>query len=709
MEKVHLLEVENNYTAVSMDENQDEPVGKNIRKDVTRKIGTLHNTILLYLWSWHLKLVNKKSYTLSWMTDLNIWCDFICTLLCILIPFVVLPIVNEVYWRPTLSQTNIEAWMRLMATEPSIGASVMWNARSMIPKETIANSSVWIVAPPNVGYDPGYEQWSFINGSITVNRTSDVNKLQEDCVNQYRLISNALPNSLGRTPSLLKYGTTEGCIWDGQEFDLYNSTNGMGSYDLYVALGALGYIHNLFLIDLRNERTMPGIASSASIGGIFLFTELLRYVVMIVVGVTPALFFDGGLIDKFSNGLLLFQKQVTYKQPNNGCLCKNCKGVLQWKKHFRLAGSGWHALVDRDMNVLQARFSIGSKPSLYVPTIGIYRPALYIAVSHVWDEGLVREDGVWPCVWENIVTCMDHIGAQYVWIDSACLRSDWNTRKDQLGYMGCIYQRAMGTILVTKYSEFTDIVDENKCKWASRVWTVQEWLNSTNIFLCAKPTINLGNEFREWATKEDLIFNSHASIVRYILKKEAYASSAYGYALWALIGRQSNLGSTNYAMLFGASIVGSLISGSLSIAIYLNQWPVTIVGGTNIGIIFVQCLLRQRAANPSGPIRGELANCLREADTVPGGLGFGGCTDQPGMRWLSKEYNISDKSNDDVLQVLHCGLLMNTKVGKCHIHLDNQVWECTNANNIVNKKEKPGYCDGDCRLQYIVLGNNVLS
>ncbi|KAG8215102.1 hypothetical protein J3R82DRAFT_8553 [Butyriboletus roseoflavus] len=121
-------------------------------------------------------------------------------------------------------------------------------------------------------------------------------------------------------------------------------------------------------------------------------------------------------------------------------------------------------------------------------------------ITHIWDTGgettiplkgiswmstSFSSENRFNVMFEKTCQLVEPRGAEYVWIDAACIhqQSD-DEKKEQVPFMGTIYSKSAGAIAFgtlspkDRFVEITSTYDDGRkawvCDWFERVWTFQE-------------------------------------------------------------------------------------------------------------------------------------------------------------------------------------------------------------------------------------------
>ena len=129
-------------------------------------------------------------------------------------------------------------------------------------------------------------------------------------------------------------------------------------------------------------------------------------------------------------------------------------------------------------------------------------PGDYIAISHVWVDGLgsTTEDGIFACQARrlgDLIARLSHYSGAPIWIDSVCIPSSPEHRRKAISLLRNVYRNAAQVLVVDKTVQrcqkdmpAEDLAWSIVCSpWMQRLWTYQE------SYLAAKTVLALSDSF----------------------------------------------------------------------------------------------------------------------------------------------------------------------------------------------------------------------
>ena len=129
-------------------------------------------------------------------------------------------------------------------------------------------------------------------------------------------------------------------------------------------------------------------------------------------------------------------------------------------------------------------------------------PGDYIAISHVWVDGLgsTTEEGIFACQARrlgDLVARLSLYSGAPIWIDSVCIPSSPEHRRKAIGLLRNVYKNAAQVLVVDKIVQqcpkdmsAEDLAWSLLCSpWMQRLWTYQE------SYLAAKTVLTLSDSF----------------------------------------------------------------------------------------------------------------------------------------------------------------------------------------------------------------------
>ncbi|KAH8094541.1 hypothetical protein BXZ70DRAFT_992312 [Cristinia sonorae] len=169
---------------------------------------------------------------------------------------------------------------------------------------------------------------------------------------------------------------------------------------------------------------------------------------------------------------------------NRHCALVRCTGCASVKPPLeRIIRS----LQDQEVPILRVDAGQGDHSDLPVLTSTTFSAAPYIAISHVWSDGLgsTTEVGLPSCQISRISRLVEPILAQgYFWIDALCVPQRREMRKRAIGLMAETYRRAAVVLVIdsgirscsTSAPLAEKLVRVVTSGWMQRLWTLQEGL-----------------------------------------------------------------------------------------------------------------------------------------------------------------------------------------------------------------------------------------
>ncbi|CAO3568141.1 unnamed protein product [Mortierella alpina] len=127
--------------------------------------------------------------------------------------------------------------------------------------------------------------------------------------------------------------------------------------------------------------------------------------------------------------------------------------------------------------------------------------ALYVAVSHVWFQGLFgqRSRKCGKCILYYLRTACTSLGVRFAWIDTLCMPEGDDLRRKVIGQLRHIYFNAGATLVVdagliglisTKAKSVLDLsLAILLSDWTSRIWTLQEGVLALKLLFCVQDQV----------------------------------------------------------------------------------------------------------------------------------------------------------------------------------------------------------------------------
>ncbi|KAK3847969.1 MAG: hypothetical protein J3R72DRAFT_139216 [Linnemannia gamsii] len=123
----------------------------------------------------------------------------------------------------------------------------------------------------------------------------------------------------------------------------------------------------------------------------------------------------------------------------------------------------------------------------------------YVAVSQVWFQGIFgqasRKCG--KCSLDYLTMTCRNIGVRYAWIDTLCMPSGMDLRREVIGQLRNIYLNAEATLVVDVGLISTaarTVLDLSLAiwmsDWSSRVWTLQEGVLASKLLFCVEKQVH---------------------------------------------------------------------------------------------------------------------------------------------------------------------------------------------------------------------------
>lgn len=123
-----------------------------------------------------------------------------------------------------------------------------------------------------------------------------------------------------------------------------------------------------------------------------------------------------------------------------------------------------------------------------------------LAISHVWSHGQGGrpEDGINSCLHERYSRLAKAFGCDSYWIDSACIPSDLELRREAIKTINQIFSESSVTLISDQDLQSIDIstpsIDSSEtllsvllvCDWNVRAWTMLEAIRSNSIYILCK-------------------------------------------------------------------------------------------------------------------------------------------------------------------------------------------------------------------------------
>jgi hypothetical protein len=182
--------------------------------------------------------------------------------------------------------------------------------------------------------------------------------------------------------------------------------------------------------------------------------------------------------------------RAKHVKPN--CTCENiCPDVEEIIWVIKLGDIPVLSLSHRSSTCQSGAVGPGYAPDPIIlkdtPASTLPKPICYAAISHVWSDGMgsVTEEGLPRCRIEKIFSTTRTYNQHHLWVDSLCVPSEKESRKNAIRLMGETYKKASLTFVINrtissiKFTEEADGVELIILKlimspWMQRLWTLQE-------------------------------------------------------------------------------------------------------------------------------------------------------------------------------------------------------------------------------------------